>query len=133
MFTVQAEVCHHILLIRCAGVVTADELAGLVSLAREFVRQSGPRPTILDLSAICRLAAPTGLVVALAQRPPIMGDEARVYVAPAAEVFGLTRLYAAYQELAGFRPPTVARSLDEALRLLSPDDPDLRPCALAVN
>lgn len=132
-FTVRAEIRRRVLLVRCAGAVTADDLVALESSARCFVRQCGPVPTIVDLSAVSRVAVPTAQVVALAQRPPIMGDQTRVYVVPIAEAFGLTRLYAAYQELAGFKPPKMARTLEEALRLLGLDDRGLRPSSLAAD
>jgi hypothetical protein len=132
-FTVRAEVRRRILLVRCGGVVTADDLTALEALARRFVHQHGPLPTIVDLSAVRGLAVPTGVVAALAQRPPIMGDQVRAYVVPNPEAFGLARLYATYQALAGFKPPRLARTLDEALAVLDVDDAGSRPSAPAAH
>ncbi len=127
MLAVLFERRHQIILMRYSGAFTADDLNELDGAARAFVQRQTLAASIVDLSQVRRIDMPTQRVVALAYQPPVMLDGARVYVVATAEPFGLVRLYAAHQELAGFRPPKIVRTMAEAQRFLALDDPHFEP------
>jgi hypothetical protein len=127
MLTVLFEARHQVILVRYAGMFTGDDLSELDLMARAFVERQSPAASIVDLSQICRIYVPTQHVVALACRPPVMLDATRVYVVAPGEPFGLVRLYATHQELAGFKPPQIVRTMAEAQHVLHIDDPHFEP------
>lgn len=105
---------------------TAD-LAALQAQAQRFVRAEGRVPLIIDFTATTRMDIPTDAVVRLARARPVMGDATRIYVAPVAELYGLCRLFITHQILAGFTPPQLVRTLDEAYDRLGLVDPQFEP------
>lgn len=133
MLRVLFEARRRVILVRYGGVVTDGDLVELEASARRFVQHCEPTPVIVDLTSTTRIAVPTGMVVALAQAPPIMAGQSRVYVVPSPEIFGLVRLFAAHQELAGFAPPTIVRTLDEAQQFLGLDHPAFAPLQRASD
>jgi len=59
--------------------------------------------------------------------PKLFKDRQRLYVVPQPDLKLLVRLYAAYQQAIGSRPPTVVETLDEAFELLQVTAVDFRP------
>jgi hypothetical protein len=133
MLRVLFEARQRVILVRYGGIVTADDLIELEASARRFVQNCEPVPVIVDLSDVSRITVPTGFVVALAQQPPIMAGQSRVYVVLSPETFGLVRLFATYQEIAGFRPPKIVRTLYEAQQFLDLDQPEFAPLSRASS
>jgi hypothetical protein len=133
MLSVLFEPSHQVILLRYGGIFTADDLSQLDAAARAFVRRQTVSASIVDLSQIYRVYVATQRVVALASLPPVLPDAPRVYVVAAAEPFGLVRLYATHQEMAGFKPPKIVRTLAEAQRFLQLDGAHFKPLTHADN
>jgi hypothetical protein len=127
MFTLFFDHAQRVLLIRYSGSLTGADLRELDVAARAFIRSQGRVPSIVDLSAVTAVDVPTEAIRIMGSVYPAMGEEIRVYVAPDDIAFGLVRLYAAYQELAGHPKPMVVRSFAEAVALLGCDDPQFLP------
>jgi hypothetical protein len=109
---------HSILLIQYSGVLTDADIRELNVAAKSFIRRHGQVPSIVDLSGVTRIEVPANVIRAMGTISPTMGSQKRIYVAPSDEAFGLVRLYATHQDMAGHPYPTVVRSFIEATALI---------------
>src|SRR5688500_7157621 len=111
MLSVFCETRQRLLLAEFSGLLTLADLQRLAVIARHFVEDKGTVPTITNLSAVTAIDVPSNAIAVMGRAAPIMGEQWRVYVAPTSEAFGMGRLYATYQSMAGFKPPKLVRSL----------------------
>jgi len=83
-------------------------------------------------SAVEKVHLATDFVSKRGERPQALTDRERIYVVPQDDLKLLVRLYAADRQSKGWRPPTVAETLEEALQRLQVTRADFRPVSLSV-
>lgn len=88
-----------------------------------FLTREGAANVILDFSGAPQGSIETSLVHERTNTPLIMPGQRRVFIAPHDQLFGLLRMYAAYQD----DPPAVVRTFDEALEALQLSAPTFEP------
>ena len=115
---------QRILLVRFGKALTQPAMEAMNAAIVRFVAREGPCPGILDLSAVEVATLPSAFIAALAQRKGVLADQRRVIVAPKDEVFGLARMFGAYNDAGGDRI-VVVRSLRQAYDALGVNDLDL--------
>jgi hypothetical protein len=116
MFEVEVSRSRNVVLIRFKGELTEADFTALDGLGRE--RSGTPYDVIFDMTGVEKAELATGFVSRRGDLPQAYPDRARIYVVQQEDLKLLVRLYAAYQESRGFRPPTVSATLDEALKQL---------------
>jgi hypothetical protein len=130
MFDIEICEAPRIALIRFRGQVTEQDFAALDALARQ--RQGRDAyDTVFDLTEVEKSDVTTDFVAKRGGLPQVFTNRQRIYVVPQDDLKLLVRLYAAYQEAKGWRPPTVVDSLDEALESLQVTMADFRPVTLS--
>ena len=117
MFDVDICQERRVILFRFHGLLSPHDFAALDKLAAEN-KGAVPYDSIFDMTAIERVDLATDYVVARGDLPQAHKDRERIYVVPQDDLKLLVRLYAAYQENRGWRPPLVVATLDEALNRL---------------
>jgi hypothetical protein len=117
---------QRVLLVRFGKALTQPAMEALNGAVAGFVQRHGPCPGILDLSAVEDVALPSAYVAALAKRRGVLVDQRRVIVAPQDELFGLARMFGAYNDTSGDRVVAV-RSLRDAYEALGIGELDLHP------
>jgi hypothetical protein len=120
---------RRILKIHCGLALTAQNFAALDALLAKFIEQEGTSDTLINFCG-----PPSELrsweYVARGRRPSRMPGRRRVYVTDNDVVFGLLRVYAAYQQRSGASPPAIVRSLAEGLNLLDASHATFEPVSL---
>lgn len=129
MYTLMFAQSQRVLLISYCGPLTGTDIRDLDISARAFIEIHGQVPSIVDLSGVTAISISTEVVKTMGTIAPAMGKEMRAYVAPSDEAFGMVRLYAAHQELAGHPAPRVVRSFAEAIELIGRGDLHFLPLA----
>lgn len=125
MFDVGVCETRRILLVTFRGEVSEADFAKLDVYAREA--QGGPGyDVIFDLTAVEKAHLEADLVAKRGQIPQAFKDRLRFYVVPQDDLKLLVRLYAAYQESVGSRPPVVVATLKEAYESLQVTASDFR-------
>jgi len=117
---------QRVLLVRFGKALTQPAMEAMNAAIARFVAREGPCPGILDLSAVEEVALPSAFIATLAQRKGVLVDQRRVIVAPKDELFGLARMFGAYNDTSGDRI-VVVRSLGHAHDALGVSDLDLHP------
>jgi hypothetical protein len=117
---------QRILLARFGPVLSEAAMEALNAAVMRFVAREGPCPGILDLSAVADVALSSAYVARLAQRRGVLVDERRVIVAPNDELFGLARMFGAYNDASGDHIVAV-RNLGQAYAALGISELDLHP------
>jgi hypothetical protein len=114
---------NRILWIRFSMALTRENLRRLDKMAATFVAREGAADAILDFSGAPQDSIETALVHERTNTPLIMPGQRRVFIAPHDQLFGMLRMYAAYQA----DPPSVVRTFDEALEALQLSAPTFEP------
>jgi len=83
-------------------------------------------------SAVEKVHLATDFVSKRGERPQALTDRERIHVVPQDDLKLLVRLCAADRQSKGWRPPTVAETLEEALQRLQVTRADFRPVSLSV-
>lgn len=109
-----------------------EDLHQLDSAVVAFVEKEGAtRGLLIDCTDVEDLAVPTGVFVRRGQRSAnVVSDQERVYVMPQPDLFGMGRMYGAYQRMAGKKEPLVVKTLTEAFEALGLSDPMFEPIAV---
>ncbi len=129
MFDVEVCEAKRILWIRFPGELAESDFAALDELGRE--RRGGPPyDIVLDLRFVEKAHLATDFVSKRGELPQAFADRERIYVVPQDDLKLLVRLYAAYQESRGWRPPMVVETLSEALERLQVATGDFVPVKL---
>ena len=115
---------QRVLLVRFGNVLSQPAMEAMNAAVERFVGREGPCPGILDLSAVEAVTLPSAFIATLAQRQGVLAGERRAIVAPKDELFGLARMFGAYNDAGGDRI-VVARSLRQAYDALGVSDLDL--------
>jgi hypothetical protein len=117
MFDVEICEARRVILFRFHGLLSPRDFVALDRLAAEN-KGAVPYDSIFDMTAIERMDLATDYVVKRGDLPQAHKDRERIYVVPQDDLKLLVRLYAAYQENRGLRPPLVVVTLEEALNKL---------------
>jgi hypothetical protein len=126
MFDVEVCESRRIVLVVFRGEVTEADFTELD--ARGRAAQGGPGyDAIYDLSRIEKAQLGTELVDKRGRIPQAFKDRLRLYVVPQPDLKLLIRLYAAYQQAIGSRPPTIVDTLNEAFEQLGVSAADFQP------
>jgi hypothetical protein len=115
---------QRVLLVRFGKALTQPAMEAMNAAIELFVAREGPCPGILDLSAVEEVTLASAFIARLAQRKGVLAEQRRVIVAPKDELFGLARMFGAYND-AGGDHIVVVRSLRQAYDALGVSDLDL--------
>ena len=116
-----------VLLVHYDTELSHESLATLDGLVATFVAREGTVDSIIDFAGVPHTDFPISMIEQAARVAPRMPGRRRVYVADNLAMFGICRLYGVYQEIRGFEPPTVARSLGEAMSFLGAEAAGFAP------
>lgn len=105
------------------GVLSSDLLRQLDLAVVAFTARHGPNHGLIDFSTIDAIAVPLSRLSSRGRQPQISPGWKRVIVAPRSDLIDWARTFGEYQSAAGYRPPVVVGSLDEAYRALDLTDP----------
>lgn len=117
---------NRILWVRFSMELTGETLKRLDEMVKQFVARDGAADAILDFSGAPPGGVETSLVHQRSSSPLIMPGRRRVFVTPHDHLFGMLRMYAAYQD----NPPAIVRTFNEALRVLQLTEPAFEPVNL---
>lgn len=125
MFDIEICEARSISLVSFYGDISNRDFVDLDRIARG---KSDPRGfhCIYDMSRVEVNNLVTDFVASRGQLPQTFKDFERIYVVPQHDLKLLVRLYIAYQEAQGWRPPVMLDTLDEALRRLGAERSDFR-------
>jgi hypothetical protein len=114
-----------------SGTLTEQDLADCREALQECLLRHGPVAGLQDFSEVTRCELTASLTVSRGLAPQLMTGQKRVIVAEGL-VFGMMRMYAAYQSTHNVEP-IVVRSFSEAYEELGFVAGDFHPVALAAN
>lgn len=117
---------NRILWIRFSMELTGETLKRLDEAVKQFVAREGAADAILDFSGAPQGGIETSLIHERTNARLIMPGQRRVFVAPHDHLFGMLRMYSAYQD----DPPAIVRTFDEALQALQLSAPTFEPVTL---
>ena len=129
MFEIEICEAHSISLVSFQGDVSPADFAELDRVARTRASDVGFH-VIYDMTGVQVSNLLTDFVAARGQLPQPFKDFERVYVVPQDDLKLLVRLYIAYQQARGWRPPILVDTLDEALQHLGVARTDFRRAIL---
>ena len=119
---------HRVMLCRFSNRMTPEDLRRLDAEGRAFAAREGSVRGIVDFTDVTVVDIPTSVIADLGRVQPMMGQQAeRVFVVPRPELFGLGRLYAAYQRSGGNAEPRLVATMAEAYAVYDLHDPDFQP------
>ncbi|MBX3503626.1 MAG: hypothetical protein KF889_29645 [Alphaproteobacteria bacterium] len=124
MLTFRVDRTNRLVSVRFWDSITPDDLRMHDRLGAAVLEREGLLKSIVDFSDVAQVLVPTGEFALRGTRPPIMGGMPRIYVVPrGSEIFGLARLYKAYQEQRDSDSPRLVHTLGEAYAALGVVDP----------
>lgn len=115
-----------VLRVDCALAVTLENLKHIEAARDLVLAREGPMHQILDFTAAPPVDVPTVLARERAAVPPSAPGHRRVHVAPGDHLYGMMRMYSAYQDDPGL---LIVRSLDQAYDVLGVAAGDFEPLA----
>lgn len=127
MFTLLFERKHRVLLTRFAGIFRREVVEAQMVAARRIEAIEGPTRALYDFQDVEAVDIPYATLSAMGQLPQTVPNQLRVYVMPRPELFGMGRIFGAYQEFSGNRQPLIYRTMAEAFAALELKDPDFQP------
>ena len=116
-----------VMLARFRVELTPENMLALDTLVVKFIACAGTADTIVDYSGVPNAPFLTSMIAEAARKAPRMLGRRRFYVADDMVIYGMCRLYSIYQEVNGFDPPEVVRTIDEALSALHATDAVFTP------
>jgi hypothetical protein len=127
MFTLAFEPTQRVLLVRFSRSLTREALDRMSEAVRMFAGRVGPTRGIVDFSDVETVDVPTEAIIERGRRRPVMGNAERIFVAPQSILFGLSRLFASYQEGTGNQVPVIVHTVQEAYKRFDLDRPNFEP------
>lgn len=125
MFDIETSETRKVIHVRFHGELSVRDFTSLDALARQ--KSGGDQyDCIFDLSRIDRVDLAADFVAKRGDLPQAFANCERIYVVPQEDLKLLTKLYAAYQEARGWRPPLIVENLDEAFAALGVSASDFR-------
>ena len=129
MFDIEICEARSISLVSFQGEVSPADFAELDRLAHSRSSDVGFH-VIYDMTRVQVNNLLTDFVAARGQLPQTFKDFERIYVVPQDDLKLLVRLYIAYQQAQGWRPPILVDTIDEALQHLAVARTDFRRATL---
>jgi hypothetical protein len=127
MLSLSLERLHKAILVRFSGTVTREDFASLDKALDELsLRGSGLR-SIVDMSMIDAFDVSSDFLRQRAQRTAILGGADKVFVAPRADQFGVSRMFTTTRSAFGHSSPTIVRTIEEAYTALDLASPKFEP------
>jgi hypothetical protein len=121
---------HNVLMTRLHGTYVEADIALRDKAVGRFVARHGAARGIMDFSDVEAVEVPIEAVVRRAERPSLLGGQARVIVAPHEPLWALNRIFAAHQLYRSGTEPLLVRSLAEAHRAFGIAKPAFFPLEL---
>ena len=129
MFDVQVCPQRSVALFTFQGELGEADFLKLDAMAQEA--QGGPSyHLIFDMTAVEKSRLDTDLVARRGHLRPADPDRLRIYIAPQDDLKLLVRLYGAYQETNGWKPPVIVATREEAFERLQTTQADFKPVSL---
>ena len=125
MFDIESSETRKVIHIRFHGELSVKDFMTLDELARQK-HGDDQYDCIFDLSKIARVDLAADFVAKRGDLPQVFANRERIYVVPQDDLKLLVKLYAAYQEARGWRPPLIVEKLDEAFATLGVSAGDFR-------
>ena len=119
MFTLAYERRHNVLMARCTGVLSSQDIAELDQAVIAFTARDGPVHGLIDFSGLEAVTVPLSKLVQRGQQPAISPGHKRVLVVPGPQGREFAAAFADQQVAAGSGGITIVSSLAEAYRLLN--------------
>ena len=107
--------------------VTVDSLTSLDDELFRFIDCNGTMSTVIDFTAATTIEVQPATLVHRGKSRSLMSGRPRVFVADNPLMFGLLRMYSAYQDSSGEIAPSIVRSLAEAFETLGLTAPNFEP------
>jgi hypothetical protein len=127
MIELQFDPRLQLLLVRFAEAISDASLDALDAKLARFVDRHGPVDMIVDYSTTPRVPADAAFVRRRAGRASRMQGRRRVFVAPRDTLFGMLRMFGAYQSTNHAGPAEVVRTLQEAFDFFGVSGPRFEP------
>jgi hypothetical protein len=115
-----------VVLIRFNGMLSEADFTALDALGREK-KDGPPNDVIFDMTAVTEVHLATEFVSRRGELPQPFTDRERIYVVPEHDLKLLVKLYAAYQQSKGWKPPLVVDRLEQAFEKLGVTAGDFQP------
>jgi len=109
---------RHAILVSFRGELAEEDFARLDALGKEH-KGGDPYDCIFDLTAVEKVGIAVDFVAKRGDLPQVFADRQRIYVVPQEDLKLLVRLYAAYQDKRGWRPPAIVEKLEDAFAMLN--------------
>ena len=119
-----------VLLVKLAGSMTRESLGVLDAEVKDVIAREGSMAAIFDFTDVAALRIQPSTAADRGRQPSVMAGKPRVFVTADPLLFGMLRVYAAYRDINGEKPPMVVRLLLEAFRELSLIDPKFEPLTI---
>ena len=123
MFILAFDGKHKVLRSTIVGVLSSDLLGAWDQAVVSFTARQGPNHGLIDFSKVEAIAVPFSRLASRGRQPQISPGWERVIVAPRTDLVEWSNTFGEYQSSAGYRPPKVVASIDEAHRVLGLTDP----------
>jgi hypothetical protein len=127
MFILAFDGRHKVLRSTIVGVLSSDLLAAWDQAVVSFTARHGPNHGLIDFSRVDAIAVPLSRLARRGRQPQISPGWERVIVASRSDLVEWCGVFCDYQSSAGYRPPIVAASMDEARRILGLADAVFEP------
>lgn len=111
-----------VLLVTFSGSVTPESLGAFAGEVKGFITREDSMAAIIDFTGVVLVELEASVAANLGKSGRPMPGKPRVFVTASPLLFGLLRIYGAYQDGNGERAPAVVRSLAEAFQELALTD-----------
>ena len=115
------------LLARLSGPLDQRAVAELDELLAAFIAREGKVNAVFDFSGVSEVVLSAESLKERGTHRALMPEQIRVYVSPRSDLYGLGRMFATYQGMAGNREPVIVRTMEEAHAALGIADPKFEP------
>jgi hypothetical protein len=129
VFQLLFEPRHNVLMTRYFGIYVQNDITLRDNAVARFVDQRGLARGIMDFSDVEAVEVTIDSLVKRAHEPPKLPGQDRVIVAPGGLTYELNRVVIAHQLYSRKVEPLLVRTLGEAYRALSLNDPKFEPLA----
>jgi hypothetical protein len=117
---------HEILFLSFPAKMTRTNFERVDAVLAAYAARRGLVDTIIDFSGVSE-DIDTQMIVAHAYVAPPMQGKRRLFIVSSDLIAGLLRMYSMHHAAAGFTPPKIVRSLDDALAALGAANVDFEP------
>lgn len=105
---------QRVVLVDFSGTLIMEDFAACDRCLRPLMAKAGALRCIVDMTGVSRFGLSSAEIVGRAESRPAMQGTAKIFVAPTAEAWGISRLFSAHRDMSGQSEPEIVRTLDEA-------------------